>query len=218
MRTNPTVNKQKNGSISLKGFGAVKSEFSRFTSYIKDILNKNVIYVFHSEEKTDKDGNTQQRLMCEGATKNIVWTPCDFGGYVQMIGNRRVISFTPEQEFFAKGCHGIEGQMEIPAVGPMDKNDFLARLFDQAKKNIEAENQAFARLRPSMKRLLRRGRRSSDPLPMWIPPTLLSPGLKGYSTHFPPNGNLIWPSMPALRNWGCFMTGSWASTPPLLRR
>ena len=144
MRTNPTVNKQKNGSISLKGFGAVKSEFSRFTSYIKDILNKNVIYVFHSEEKTDKDGNSQQRLMCEGATKNIVWTPCDFGGYVQMIGNRRVICFTPEQEFFAKGCHGIEGQMEIPAVGPMDKNDFLTRLFDLAKKNIEAENQAFA--------------------------------------------------------------------------
>ena len=144
MRTNPTVNKQKNGSISLKGFGAVKSEFSRFTSYIKDILNKNVIYVFHSEEKTDKDGNSQQRLMCEGATKNIVWTPCDFGGYVQMIGNRRVICFTPEQEFFAKGCHGIEGQMEIPAVGPMDKNDFLTRLFDLAKKNIETENQAFA--------------------------------------------------------------------------
>lgn len=69
MRTNPTVNRQKNGAISLKGFGAVKSEFSRFTSMVKDVMNKNIIYVFHSQEQQDKDGNAQQRLMCEGARK-----------------------------------------------------------------------------------------------------------------------------------------------------
>lgn len=144
MRSNPAVNKQKNGSISLKGFGAVKSEFNRFTSYVKDVLNKNIIYVFHSEEKTDKDGNTQQRLMCEGAAKNIVWTPCDFGGYVQMIGNNRVICFTPEQEYFAKGCHGITGRYNVPELGPNDQNDFLTKLFEKAKKSIEEENQIFA--------------------------------------------------------------------------
>lgn len=147
MRSNPAVNKQKNGSISLKGFGAVKSEFNRFTSYIKDVLNKNVIYVFHSEEKTDKDGNTQQRLMCEGAAKNIVWTPCDFGGYVQMIGDSRVVCFTPEQEYFAKGCHGIAGRYTVPQLGPTDQNDFLTKLFDKAKKSIEDENQVFAPLK-----------------------------------------------------------------------
>ncbi len=147
MRSNPTVNKQKNGSISLKGFGAVKSEFNRFTSYIKDVLNKNVVYVFHSEEKTDKDGNTQQRLMCEGAAKNIVWTPCDFGGYVQMIGDSRVVCFTPEQEYFAKGCHGIAGRYTVPQLGPTDQNDFLTKLFDKAKKSIEDENHVFAPLK-----------------------------------------------------------------------
>lgn len=143
MRTN-NVNKQKNGAISLKGFGAVKTEFIRFTSYLKDILKKNVIYVFHSQEQADKDGNPQQRLMCEGAARNIVWTPCDFGGYVQMIGNDRVICFSPEQEFFAKGCHGITGRYPIPKLGVTDKNDFLAKLFEQAKANIAAESEAFA--------------------------------------------------------------------------
>lgn len=147
MRDNPTVNKQKNGSISLKGFGAVKAEFTRFTNYVKDTLNKNLIYVFHSQEQTDKDGNTQQRLMCEGAAKNIVWTPCDFGGYVQMIGQQRVISFTPEQEFFAKGCHGITGRYNVPELGPEVANDFLSRLFTQAKANIAAESEAFAPVR-----------------------------------------------------------------------
>lgn len=147
MRTNPTVNKQKSGGISMKGFGAVKAEFIRFTNYVKDVLNKNIIYVFHSQEQADKDGNTQQRLMCEGAAKNVVWTPCDFGGYVQTIGDQRVISFAPEQEFFAKGCHGINGKYTIPKLGASDANDFLTKLFDTAKANIAAENEAFAPIR-----------------------------------------------------------------------
>lgn len=144
MRTNPAVNRQKNGALSLKGFGAVKAEFLRFTNLLRDTINKNVIYVFHSEEQRDKDGNPQQRLLCEGAARNLVWQPCDFGGFVQMIGGSRVVSFSPTQEYFAKGCYGIEGQFVIPNIGANDKNDFLANLFAQAHKNIDDEAQAFA--------------------------------------------------------------------------
>lgn len=147
MRENPAVNRQKNGAISLKGFGAVKQEFQRFTALVRDVMNKNVIYVFHSDEQKDKDGNPQQRLLCEGAARNIVWQPCDFGGYVQMIGNQRVVSFTPTQEFFAKGCYGIEGQFTVPAVGPSDKNEFITNLFEKARANIEADKEAFEPLK-----------------------------------------------------------------------
>ena len=144
MRDNPAVNRQKNGAISLKGFGAVKQEFQRFTNHVRDVMNKNVIYVFHSDEQKDKDGNPQQRILCEGAARNIVWQPCDFGGYVQIIGNSRVVTFTPTQEFFAEGCYGIEGQYSIPTVGSNEKNDFLTNLFEKARANIEADNKTFA--------------------------------------------------------------------------
>lgn len=144
MRINPAVNRQKNGALSLKGFGAVKQEFQRFTNHVRDVLNKNVIYVFHSDEQKDKDGNPMQRLQCEGAARNLVWQPCDLGGYMQMVGTKRVMSFTPTDEFFAKGCYGIDGQREIPTIGINDRNDFLTRLFDEAKANIAAENEAFA--------------------------------------------------------------------------
>lgn len=154
MRTDPKVNKQKNGAISLKGFGAVKQEFIRFTNYVKDTLNKNLIYVFHSQEQTDKDGNSQQRLMCEGAAKNIVWTPCDFGGYVQMIGNQRVVCFSPEQEYFAKGCHGIVGQLSVPELGPTDSNDFITKIFEKAKANIAAEAEAYAPIKEQYDRVM----------------------------------------------------------------
>lgn len=154
MRDNPAQNRQKNGAISLKGFGAVKQEFIRFTNYVKDTLNKNLIYVFHSIEQSDKDGNPQQRLMCEGAAKNIVWTPCDFGGYLQMIGDKRVICFSPEQEFFAKGCHGIKGHIAVPDLGPTDANDFITRLFEQAKSNIAAEAEEFAPVKEQYDRVM----------------------------------------------------------------
>lgn len=154
MRTNPAQNRQKNGAISLKGFGVVKQEFIRFTNYVKDTINKNLIYVFHSTEQSDKDGNPQQRLMCEGAARNIVWTPCDFGCYVQMIGDRRVACFTPEQEFFAKGCHGIKGQIAVPELGVTDANDFISRLFEQAKANIAAEAAEFAPVKEQYDRVM----------------------------------------------------------------
>ncbi len=144
MRTDPKTNCNKDGTISLKGYGNVKREFNRFTNMVRDTMNKNIIYVFHSEEKADRQGNTQQRLICEGATKNTVWQPCDFGGYVQMVGNQRVISFTPTEEYFAKGCYGIEGSFQVPALKQTDSNNFLTQLFDMAKKNIASENEAFA--------------------------------------------------------------------------
>lgn len=158
MRSDPKVNRQKNGAISLKGFGAVKTEFVRFTNYVKDTLNKNQIYVFHSQEQSDKDGNATQRLMCEGAAKNIVWTPCDFGGYVQMIGNQRVVCFSPDQEYFAKGCHGITGQITVPELGPNDENNFITKLFDQAKANIAAESEAYAPVKEQYDRVMETAR------------------------------------------------------------
>ncbi len=144
IRSNPAQNRQKNGALSQKGFGAVKQEFIRFTNYLRDTLNKNVIYIFHSEEQKDRDGNPTQRLMCEGSARNIVWQPCDFGGYVQMIGENRVVSFTPTDEFFAKGCHGISGKRALPNLNPGDRNDFITRLFDEARGNIEAEGELYA--------------------------------------------------------------------------
>lgn len=147
MRKDPKLNCQKNGAISMKGFAAVKAEFNKFTDNVKTFLNKNLIYIFHSKEQTGADGQVQQRIICEGSTKDSVWTPCDFGGYVQMIGDTRYVCFTPEQEYFAKGCHGIKGRRAVPTLGLTDRNDFIARLFEEAKTNIAAENAAYAPLK-----------------------------------------------------------------------
>ena len=160
---NPRMNRQANGALSLKGYGAVKQEFLRFSNYIRDVLHKNLIYLFHSQESADKDGNTVQRLLCEGATKNIVWQPCDLGGFVQMIGDRRVIGFTPTQEYFAKGCYGIDGQRDIPTLGSAaDSNTFLTDLFNEARQTIAAENEFYAPQREQYNAVMQQARELID--------------------------------------------------------
>lgn len=134
--------KTKAGTFNgLKGFGYVKSEMENFVNRIKTVMNKNVIFIFHCDEKADKDGNPIQRLRCEGSFRNTVWTGIDFGAYIQMIGNKRYACFTPEDEFFAKGCHGIFGHIEIPYLADATiPNGFMAWLFDTARANMQAEN------------------------------------------------------------------------------
>ena len=125
----------------LKGFGYVKSELESFVNKIKTVMNKNVVFIFHCDEKADKDGNPIQRLRGEGSFRNTVWTGIDFGAYIQMIGNKRVACFSPEDEFFAKGCHGISGHVDIPMLKDDVKNDFLQKLFDSARANMIQENE-----------------------------------------------------------------------------
>jgi len=69
-RTKKDCKTQKGTPNTLKQFGYAKTEFMAFTEKITKVMHKNVIYVFHSEEKADKDGNPVQRLMCEGAARN----------------------------------------------------------------------------------------------------------------------------------------------------
>ncbi|MDE6591030.1 MAG: ATP-binding protein, partial [Oscillospiraceae bacterium] len=161
-RTKPGAKTKTGDFNSLKGFGFVKTEFNSFTEEIKTALNKNVIYVFHSQEQSDKDGNPTQRLLCEGSVRNTVWNPCDYGGYVQILNGKRYICFTPEQEYFAKGCHGISGRHEIPDLGADVRNDFMTKLFNQAKANIKAEAEIFAPLREQYEVAMAEGRAIVD--------------------------------------------------------
>lgn len=134
---------QRDGSLSLKGYGFVGKEFQRLMDYCFYTLNKHIVMVFHAIE--DKDGDqTKLRIKVEGQTKNNVWETQDLGGFVEMVGNDRTIGFSNCEKYFAKGTRGVNGVMRIPALGPTSPNDFLAKLFEQynAKSTEEMAHQA----------------------------------------------------------------------------
>lgn len=129
---------QRDGSLSLKGYGFVGKEFQRLMDYCFYELKKNIVIVFHAIE--DKDGdNTRLRIKVEGQTKNNVWEPMDLGGFVEMQGNRRTIGFSNCERYFAKGTRGVNGIIPIPELSPTSANDFLTKLFEQYNAKSAAE-------------------------------------------------------------------------------
>lgn len=134
---------QKDGSLSLKGYGFVGKEFTRLMDYCFYDLDKNIVMIFHAIEEKDGD-NTKLRIKVEGQTKNNVWETQDLGGFVEMYGNERTIGFSNCERYFAKGTRGINGVIKIPELKPNSPNDFLARLFEKynAKTAEEAADNA----------------------------------------------------------------------------
>ena len=129
---------QRDGSLSLKGYGFVGKEFVRLMDYCFYGLQKNIVIVFHATEEKDGD-NTRLRIKVEGQTKNNVWEPMDLGGFVEIYGNDRTIGFSNCERYFAKGTRGISGIRKIPDRGPTSPNDFLTKLFDEYNARATAE-------------------------------------------------------------------------------
>ena len=119
---------QRDGSLSLKGYGFVGKEFVRLMDYCFYELQKNIVIVFHATEEKDGD-NTRLRIKVEGQTKNNVWEPMDLGGFVEMAGADRTIGFSNCERYFAKGTRGVSGVYKIPELTPESGNDFLTKLF-----------------------------------------------------------------------------------------
>lgn len=133
---------QKDGSLSLKGYGAVGREFVRLMDYCFYQLKKHIVIIFHATEEKDGD-NTRLRIKVEGQTKNNVWEPMDLGGFVEMQGNDRTIGFSNCERYFAKGTRGIHGIYKIPDLAS-HPNDFLTWLFSEYSKKSETEVAAAA--------------------------------------------------------------------------
>lgn len=134
---------QRDGSLSLKGYGFVGKEFVRLMDYCFYELKKHIVIVFHAIEEKDGE-NTRLRLKVEGQTKNNVWEPMDLGGFVEIYGNDRTIGFSNCERYFAKGTRGIHGIKKIPELKSDSPNDFLTKLFHQynAKAAEEAAQAA----------------------------------------------------------------------------
>ena len=136
METQPGARDHNGNWNSLKGFSIVKTELDALVNRIKTVMNKNLIFIFHSDEKADREGNPIQRLRCEGSFRNTVWTGIDFGALIQRQGGKRYANFVPDDDNPAKGCHGIEDKFEIPELKPGVSNSFLAWMFTTARANM----------------------------------------------------------------------------------
>ena len=129
---------QRDGSLSLKGYGFVGREFVRLMDYCFYELKKNIVVVFHATEEKDGD-NTRLRIKVEGQTKNNVWEPMDLGGFVEMYGNDRTIGFSNCERYFAKGTR------------------FLTKLFEEYNSKAAEEVAANAKENEAYEQVMQEG-------------------------------------------------------------
>lgn len=139
------ANDQKAARDGRAMFGVIKSEFLRLTAQLRGD-GKNVVIIFHTTE-VQKGETVMTRLSCEGSVKDIVWTPADLGGTISIRGKKRIITFSPTEESFGKGCYGIRGEIEIPELAAGVPNKFLSDLFDKARANIAKEQAEFGSMK-----------------------------------------------------------------------
>ena len=129
-------NGQKDGTLSIKGWGAVAQEFKRFHNQITD-LKKHIIFIFHTKEETDGD-STKLRIAVEGSIKTKIWEDMDLGGFVEMQGKKRTIGFSNTERYYAKGTNGVTGLFDIPQLFEGSENNFLAKMFETYINTLQA--------------------------------------------------------------------------------
>lgn len=132
MRNEPKY-KMRDGSLSLKGFGARKTVFVNFLSECM-IIKKNLVFVAH--EKEDKDGDRRFIRPEIGSASNQgdLIKELDLVGYMRANGYQREICWTGTDQFYGKNSCNLAPVMPVPAIldqygNPIADNNCLTNVF-----------------------------------------------------------------------------------------
>lgn len=134
---NPKLVKS-DGALSLQGYGTRKLLFKQFIAALR-ASGKNVLFLAHVSEQ--KDGDISKfRPYATGSSVNDLENDLDFMGYMEMRGGKRSISFTPNDNYYAKNSLGLPQYIEVPEA--LAGNTFLADLIVKGNlQRIEKEEQ-----------------------------------------------------------------------------
>ena len=137
--TGKKVEINRDGTLSLKGYGVRKNMFIDFIKGITT-LGKNVIFVGHDKEEKRGD-ETVIRPEVGGSSTNDLMKELDLVGYMEMNNNYRTISFTPTDRFYAKNTCDMPGVIPIPVLINEKKeitgeNNFFGQVIDNYRQRI----------------------------------------------------------------------------------
>lgn len=125
------------GTLSLQGFGALKSRFGSWLKLMKT-FGKDVILLAHMDEKMEGDV-TKERLDIQGGSKAEIYKSVDAMAKVYVEGKHRKLDFSPREGSLGKN----PGQMEVLTIPSFtEQPEFLATVIDQIKASLNALSEA----------------------------------------------------------------------------
>lgn len=104
----------RDGSLSLKGYGVRKTMFVNFIKQLA-IMGKNVVFIAH-ERETVQGEVTVKRPEIGGSSANDLIKELDLVGYMYAIGKERVITFDPNECYYAKNTCNLPAAIKLPVV------------------------------------------------------------------------------------------------------
>lgn len=134
---------KKSGGISLQGFGFVKQLFLDFSADLR--RNFNVVFIFHENKTKNDDDGVFYELVCEGSARTLVYQPADLAAHLFIQNGQRMLGFTPTESYSAKSAYGIKGLIEVPELKEGDPNNFLTKIFDRVRANLQAETESLGK-------------------------------------------------------------------------
>lgn len=138
------ANKQGNGALTQKGYGALKVEFQRMLRLVKQ-RGKHLVFVAH--EREEKDGDTKIiRPDVSGSSGKDLVKDLDFMGYMEMYGDKRTISFSPTEKYYAKNSIGLTQRLDVPDPDAAGNNFVQKHVIDAYAARVsedDAENQRY---------------------------------------------------------------------------
>lgn len=132
----------RDGSLSLKGYGARKMMFINFLKRVS-MMGKHIIFVAHEREERDGDLRIV-RPEIGGSSQGDLIKELDLVGYMQAIGNKRTISWTPQEKFYAKNTCNLPSTQDIPCIIDaqgkiIGRNNFMSVNFESYNKYLKEE-------------------------------------------------------------------------------
>jgi hypothetical protein len=132
IRQNPKAG-NRNGALSLQGYGELKSVFTTWTKLIRS-FGLDVVLLSHSDEQKNGD-DVNERLDIQGGSKNEIYKASDAMGRLYLRNGKRFLNFSPSDTAFGKNPAGLS-PIEVPDFGT--GSNFLAGVITQTKAALNA--------------------------------------------------------------------------------
>jgi len=137
--------RQTDGTLSMKGWGAVKNEFGVFFRLLTT-FEVHLVFIAHNREEKDRDRLLIRPDIAGGSGRDIM-TDLDLVGYMEILGGKRVISFSPSEMFYAKNGLGISKTLVVPELNAGATNNFLANIVAMARERQAKEQEVYMEYR-----------------------------------------------------------------------
>lgn len=133
IRNNPKMGH--GGSLTLQGFGALKSRFTLFLKMLNS-FGKNVVLIAHMDEQRNGD-DVIERLDVQGGSKGEIYKSADAMGRLVMRNGSRWLLFSPSDAAFGKNPAQLE-PLQIPDAMSPQFLSCLGSIIAKIKEHLNA--------------------------------------------------------------------------------